>query len=87
MNLTPAIHFIDSKECEMKDPIKKDELLKAVYLGTDRYFPESALDNFLKENGFSSPNIPSERLSKALMLFIQLEKSAKFYPDCTLQKR
>lgn len=70
----------------MKNPIKKEDLLKAVYLGTDRYYPESPLDDFLKENRFSSPNIPSERLSKALMVFIQLEKSAKFYPDCNLKK-
>jgi hypothetical protein len=66
--------------------MKKSELLKAAYLGTDRYYPESALDKFLKENGFQSPPIPSERLAKALMVFIQLEKSAKFYPNCIHKK-
>lgn len=64
----------------------KSELLKAAYLGTNRFYPDRALDQFLKENGFQSPAIPSERLAKALMVFIQLEKSAKIYPKCPPKK-
>lgn len=66
--------------------MKKSDLLKSAYLGTDRFYPESALDDFLKANGILSPVIPAERLSRALMVFIQLEKSAKFYPTCSSKK-
>lgn len=64
----------------------KGEILKAAYLGSDRFFPEDTLDQFLKDNGFQSPVIPSERLAKAIMVYIQLEKSAKIYPNCSDKK-
>ena len=60
--------------------MKREILLKSFYLGTDRYFPEKELDEFLSSLGLDITGTPPEKLARALTAFYFLERGAAKLP-------
>ncbi|MEY2905077.1 MAG: hypothetical protein RJA52_1093 [Bacteroidota bacterium] len=60
--------------------MKREILLKCYYLGTDRFFPEKELDEWLLSLGLSTEGVPPEKLARALTAFYMLEKGASELP-------